>query len=64
MTLKEYLKKSSLTFRAFSLLVNIDAAQLCRYANGQQLPSLESAYKIYIKSKRKVNLKDWMDEKR
>jgi transcriptional regulator with XRE-family HTH domain len=59
MTFKEYLVKNHITYRAFAERVNIDAAQLVRYANGQRLPSLKSAYKIYIATKKVVNLQSW-----
>ena len=59
MTLKEYLQKYGISFRAFSKIVDIDQAQLNRYANGIHKPSLETAYKIYKATKKKVNLKDW-----
>lgn len=61
MPFKEYIKKSGMTFRAFSLVVKIDQAQLNRYANGLKKPSLENAYKIYIATKKKVKLEDWFD---
>lgn len=62
MTLKDYISKFRITFRAFSKIVDIDQAQLNRYANGIQKPSLESAYKIYLATNKKVELKDWFND--
>lgn len=59
MTFKKYLIKNHITYKAFSYKVGIDAAQLNRYANGQQLPSLKSAYKIYKATKKAVDLQSW-----
>lgn len=59
MTLKEYLTKNKISFRSFSKVVNIDQAQLNRYANGIQQPSLGNAYKIYKATKKKIKLEDW-----
>ena len=59
MTLKEYLARNGLTFRAFSKVVDIDYSQLNRYANGVQLPSLENALKIKNATGGKVCLEDW-----
>lgn len=64
MTLKDYLSKKKLTYRAFSKKVDIDSAQLVRWANGQILPSLKNAYKIYKATRGQVKLHDWFkDEK-
>lgn len=61
MTLKEYLKENRITFRAFSQRVDIDAAQLNRYANKVQMPSMESAHKIYVATKKKVTFLSWFE---
>lgn len=61
MTLKEYLTKHKITFRAFSVKVDIDAAQLNRYANGQYKPSLENAYKIYKATRTRVTFLSWFE---
>lgn len=63
MPFKEYIKKSGMTFRAFSMIVGIDQAQLNRYANGIKTPSLENAYKIYLATKKQVKLEDWFHGK-
>lgn len=63
MGLKEYLVKNHITYRAFSKTVGIDAAQLARYANGQQLPNLKNAYKIFKGTKKVVNLQSWFGGK-
>lgn len=62
MTLRQYLDKRKMSFRKFSALVDIDAAQLNRYVNTINRPSIETAYKIYLATGRKVNLKDWFEE--
>jgi transcriptional regulator with XRE-family HTH domain len=59
MTLTEYLNHKGKSFNEFSRLVEIAPAQLSRYVNGVQKPSLDNAYKIYLKTNRKVNLQDW-----
>lgn len=63
MSLKEYLIKNHITYRAFAERVGIDAAQLARYANGQQLPNLRNAHKIFIATKKVVNLQSWFGGK-
>lgn len=51
-----------LSFRALGRKVDIDAAQLNRYANGLHLPSLENALKIKNGTQKRVRLEDWFDK--
>lgn len=59
MVLKQYLTRHKITYRAFSSTVDIDSAQIARYANGLILPSLKNALKIFKSTKRQVGLEDW-----
>jgi transcriptional regulator with XRE-family HTH domain len=59
MNLKTYLTKNMITFRAFAKKADIDSAQLARYANGANLPSLRNALKIYKATSQSVSLEDW-----
>lgn len=63
MTLKDYLTKNYITYRSFAEKVGIDAAQLARYANGSQLPNLKNAYKIFMATKKVVDLRSWFKGK-
>lgn len=59
MTLKEYMKVNNMTLRTLAKRLGMDFRMLHRYMNGKTQPSLATAYKIYIKSKKRINLKDW-----
>ena len=59
MVLKQYLVKNMITYRAFSKMVEIDSAQIARYANGLRLPNLRNALKIFKATKKQVALEDW-----
>lgn len=60
MTFKEYIRKYS-SLRKFAKKVGIDYRVLQRYYCGKSLPSLRSAYKIYVATGRKVKLGDWFN---
>lgn len=63
MTLSEYLKKTGISYRSFSVKVDIDASQLNKYAKGAKAPSIKNAYKIYLATKKQVGLEDWNTSK-
>jgi len=46
MTLDEYLKLNSVSFRGFAKLVSVDHSAIFRYAKGKATPSLKVALKI------------------
>ena len=60
MTLREYMEQQHLSFRKLASIMEMDAAQLARYASGKHLPSLLTARKFHKITKGKVTYKDWV----
>jgi transcriptional regulator with XRE-family HTH domain len=61
MTLKEYMKSKGYTYRLLSDQLGIDQAQLCRYVQGTNVPSLHIAYDIYMRTNKKVKMESWIN---
>ena len=59
MTLKDYLVKKKLTHKKLAQKIDVDTAQMSRLVNGIHMPSLKTAYKIYLATGKQVKLQDW-----
>jgi len=64
MSLREYKFKQMHTYRSLGKKLNIDPAQLIRYANRTSRPSLETAFKIYKGTDKKVDLASWFKKEK
>jgi len=59
MKLKDWLKKKQMTQAAFAKLVGSHQVNVCRWANGDVVPSIPSLEKISKVTAGAVGLKDW-----
>lgn len=63
MNLKQYKEKYGHTLKGLEAKLGVDFRILSRYLKGSSLPSLTMAYKIFVKSGKKVKMESWLKGK-